>query len=454
MASDPAATLDAAASPLLERLPADVLFRSSGTELTAAQLLASAHELAGRLPAGSDVINVCRDRFHFTVALLASLSVGRAVLLPANRHPATIQALVDLHKDACLVHDDRPIAGVKVAHAIRAGSFRKAAGGEAPVPMIADDQPCVVAFTSGSTGIPKANPKHWRTLRDGTLINGVRVFGGLGAGANVVATVPPQHMYGLETSILAPMFRPLSVLASRPFYPADIAAALEAVAAPRVLVTTPIHLRALLESGLRLPEVARVISATAPLAASLARAAEESFAAEVLELYGCTETGCLASRRCARDEPWQLFPQFSLELSAGTAVASASHLIDQVELNDVLELEGEGRFRIVGRSSDLLNVAGMRGSLSQLTMQLLGIPGVCDGVVFVPDSGRDAEVGRVAAFVVTDRPVRAVLEELARLVDPVFLPRPLLAVSQLPRLETGKLDHGAISLLWAARRSR
>jgi hypothetical protein len=72
----------------------------------------------------------------------------------------------------------------------------------------------------------------------------------------------------------------------------------------------------------------------------------------------------------------------------------------------------------------------------------------------VPDSGRDAEVGRVAAFVVTDRPVRAVLGELARLVHPVFLPRPLLAVSLLPRLETGKLDHGAISRLWAARRSR
>jgi acyl-coenzyme A synthetase/AMP-(fatty) acid ligase len=454
LAIETAATVCPAASPLLERQPAAVLFRGPGSELTAARLLACARELASRLPAGANVINVCQDRFDFTVALLAALSIGRAVLLPANRHPATVQALLDLEHHACLVHDEDAVPDVKAAHLIRAVSLRTGIVEESPVPLIADHQLCVIAFTSGSTGIPKANPKPWQTLRDGARINGERVFGGLGDGATVVATVPPQHMYGLETSILAPMFLPLSVYTSRPFYPADIAAALEAVAAPRILVTTPIHLRALLEAGLRLPEVARVISATAPLAPGLARAAEGSFADEVLELYGCTETGCLASRRCALDEPWQLFPQFSLDPGAGPAVVSAAHLAEAVELNDVLEVSSEGRFRIVGRSSDLLNVAGMRGSLAQLTMQLLAVPGVRDGVVFVPDSGRDAEVGRVAAFVVTDRPVRAVLGELARLVHPVFLPRPLLAVSLLPRLETGKLDHGAISRLWAARRSR
>jgi hypothetical protein len=62
-------------------------------------------------------------------------------------------------------------------------------------------------------------------------------------------------------------------------------------------------------------------------------------------------------------------------------------------------------------------------------------------------------VGRVAAIVVTDRPVQAVLEELSRVVDRVFLPRPMLSVEKLPRSDLGKLDHQAVDELWNAHRS-
>ena len=46
------------------------------------------------------------------------------------------------------------------------------------------------------------------------------------------------------------------------------------------------------------------------------------------------------------------------------------------------------------------------------------------------------------------------LAELRLAIDPVFLPRPLCLVDQLPRNETGKLPHEALlNMLRAARRS-
>ena len=88
----------------------------------------------------------------------------------------------------------------------------------------------------------------------------------------IVATVPPQHMYGLEMSILLPALGDMAVHCGRPMFPQDVAGALADVPEPRVLVTTPVHLRVLSESGIRFPDTALIMSATAPLDAGKPRA--------------------------------------------------------------------------------------------------------------------------------------------------------------------------------------
>ncbi len=117
------------------------------------------------------------------------------------------------------------------------------------------------------------------------------------AGISLVATVPPQHMYGFESSVLLALHGGAVLDASRPFFPADIAAALRRVPAPRMLVTTPFHLRTVLDAKLALPPLTLVLCATAPLAPQLAAEAEARLGAPLLEIYGCTEAGQVASRR-------------------------------------------------------------------------------------------------------------------------------------------------------------
>ena len=87
--------------------------------------------------------------------------------------------------------------------------------------------------------------KTWQALVDGTTLN-LPHFLGAGPGPfAVVSTVPAQHMYGFETTALAALRGPVTMHDGRPFYPANVAAALLESPPPRVLVTTPVHLRAL-----------------------------------------------------------------------------------------------------------------------------------------------------------------------------------------------------------------
>ena len=112
----------------------------------------------------------------------------------------------------------------------------------------------------------------------------------------VVATVPPQHMYGFEMSVLLSLQSGHAFCAEHPFYPADICSVLAGVPAPRTLVSTPVHLRALLAANLTLPALHAVVSATAPLDEALARQVERRFGAPLLEIYGSTESGQMATR--------------------------------------------------------------------------------------------------------------------------------------------------------------
>jgi acyl-coenzyme A synthetase/AMP-(fatty) acid ligase len=273
-----------------------------------------------------------------------------------------------------------------------------------------------------------------------------------GSASTLVGTVPPQHMYGFESTLMLALQNRIAFNGDSPFYPADIVASLEAIPGDRILVTTPFHLRMLLAESLPLPTVKLLLSATAPLSIELAREAERRFAAPLLEIYGCTEAGQLATRRPTEGETWETFRGVAIEEhgssdGAGGWYACGGHVDAPTRLSDVLALDGPTRFRLLGRDADMVNVAGKRTSLAYLNNVLCSIPGVDDGAFFNPDEGT-REVARLTAFVVT-RALSAeqILARLRSQTDAVFLPRPLHLVDALPRATTGKLPQAALAEL-------
>ncbi|HHW4681332.1 MAG TPA: AMP-binding protein, partial [Xylella taiwanensis] len=238
----------------------------------------------------------------------------------------------------------------------------------------------------------------------------------------VVATVPPQHMYGMELSVLLPLMAPVAVHAGRPFFPEDVARTLAEVPAPRLLVTTPVHLRVLVQSGLRFPEIVGIVSATAPLARDLAVAVEACFGCELREMFGSTETCVFAVRRTAYEQAWRLLDGVSLEVDADVTWVHARHLAAPVPIGDLVDVYADGRFEVLGRQADLLEIAGKRASLGELNRCLLDIPGVVDGALVQMPLEPDQTVGRIAAVVVAPTLHEVYIQNRLRTkMDPLFL---------------------------------
>jgi len=138
------------------------------------------------------------------------------------------------------------------------------------------------------------------------------------------------------------------------------------------------------------------------------------------------------------------------------AWAEGGHVNARTPLADLIEPAGEGRFVLLGRQADMVNIAGKRSSLAYLTQVLLRVPGVVDGAFFIPEEAADdGAVARLAAAVVAPgQSASTLMTALREHLDPVFLPRPLLLVPALPRSDTSKLPVAELrALLNAARPS-
>ena len=426
--------------PLIAGFAAEApLIRHPGATVSAGEFLGQVLALAQTLPAAPYLVNLCEQRANFLVAWCAAAVRGQTNLLPASRAPQVIA-------DAQRSHGDNHRVDDEVVERVLAR--RPAAAALADMPQIAADHIVQIAFTSGSTGTPTAHAKRWGSLHFNTRFNAERIRECLGeaeaAAPTVIATVPPQHMYGTETSVLLPLLAAMAVHGARPLFAQDVAVALAEVPEPRVLVTTPVHLRTLLASTQAFPPVAVVVSATAPMDAQLALSVAAAWKAPLLEMFGSTETCVIGTRLTARESGWRLYPGITLEPANDHTWVRAPWFDTPTRLQDVVELDADGRMLLRGRNVDMIEIAGKRASLSDLTRRLLAIPGVRDAVVFQPaDTEAAAQgVGRVqrvaAAVVAPTLNAHDILSAMAQSVDPAFLPRPLLLLAELPRNELGK----------------
>ncbi|GAB1595137.1 AMP-binding protein [Lysobacter claricitrinus] len=402
---------------------------------------------AAALPAAGYAVNLCEDRYRFIVALCAAALRGQVTLLPPSRAPAVVDSVRADHPDSICIGDG-------ALDPAPPGFWRlpDELGELDGAPLEIDaDATLLIGFTSGSTGQPKPNPKTLASFVSSTAQNiaAMRDLLAHGHVTPLVATVPPQHMYGMETSVMLPLLGDIAVHADRPFFPQDVARAVADCPRAPLLVTTPVHLRALVQArdddaSFAMPPLAAIVSATAPLPRDLAQAAEAAFGCEVREMFGSTETCILARRRTAQDDAWTLLPGVTLAPQPDGTLVDAPHLQAPVALADLVELLPDGRFRLRGRNADLLEIAGKRASLGDLTRKLLAVPGVVDGIVVQLDADAHG-VCRIAALAVAPTLTPDdILRALRQQMDPVFLPRRLRCIASLPRNETGKLPRSLV----------
>lgn len=444
------------ALPLLPEANGDrVVAYRNGRPVTRAEFLREVGSIAATLPATEHVLNLCKDRYWFATSLLAAISRNIKTYLPnttAREYVAGLQQ--SLPGSWCIgdyeggYEDDLPYRNIASAkHNADPDGF--------PATSIPGSQPALTIYTSGSTGKRQPHQKTLQRLHQNAASEAEVMWKFAGGECSVVGTVPSQHMYGLESTILLPMVGGGRICSRIPFFPRDIAEALAETPPPRLLVTTPFHLRNLLDADIKVPPVAAILSATAMLPSSLAAETERRLNAPLVEIYGSTETGQIAFRRPVCHADWIPYPGIHIEQQNGMTAAKGGHLEQEYELNDSVELTKSGTFHLLGRNSDIVNIAGKRSSLGYLSHILTGLPGVRDAVYFLPERDEPARVARLAAFVVAPQLTPSdILSALRKHVDPLFLPRPIIFVRSLPRNETGKIPAEDLEKFIAAHHPR
>jgi len=436
-----------ASIPLIRGFRAGAAFAyRDGLAISVEAFLRDAGHLADRLPERRHVLNLCDDRYRFAVGFAAALLRGQTSLLPPSEAPDLIARLASQYSDLYCLTDrgTRPVSLPTVAFPeppLHAGLEARL------VPVVAETHVAAIVFTSGSTGQPVPHRKTWGSLVRTALAEieglGLRAHPGIA----LLGTVPSQHVFGLEATVMAVMQGGFALHARRAFYPADVRADLASLPRPRGLVTAPVHLRVLLADPEALPAADFLLCATAPLPPQLATEAEARFGAPLHEIYGCTESGGIATRRTVERSEWRALADIAMRSDATGTRVKGGPVETEVLLADVIELLGRGKFLLHGRTADLVNIAGKRTSLAYLNYHLNSIEGVRDGVFVVPEQQGEA-VTRLAAYVVAPGlSGEVLLRALRRRIDPAFLPRPLHLVDALPRNATGKLPRGMLAEL-------
>lgn len=416
--------------PLFPRHHAhQVVYTDTQRNLSRAQFLGLAYALSEKLPEQTHCLNVCDDRLFFMLGFCAALLRGQCTLLPASRTESSLADIVRLHPSITALCDGpQAFAGINYLHLEALpldASPHEHDEGIPPSTLAAE------LFTSGSTGAPQSHRKTWGMLTQGAQ----QLAAELRPDGILLGSVPSQHMFGLESTILLPMQNGLTLAGDCPLLPQDILSSMQRLTAPAWWATTPLHLRACVNSGLTFPRLAGIVCATQTLAPDLAQAAETCFQAPLHEIYGCTEAGVVGIRRPTHTTTWRCFPDWKMTQTDGHTQIEGLRSPETLQLSDHIALLPDGLFLLQGRHANLIKVGGKRIHLDALNQILLSLPGIQDGVFVQPVEG-----GRLTAIVVAAEPNPAVLlAALRKQIDPVFLPRPIHWVPALPRNALGKL---------------
>ncbi|HEX5276675.1 MAG TPA: AMP-binding protein [Fluviicoccus sp.] len=456
---------------------------------TRAQAIAAALAADG-IGAGDTVALMCRNHRGFVEGLLAVSRLGADVVLLNTEFPAPqLRQVLDRHALSLVIHDGEfNSVFVKAGYDGRRvladsqgapGSLCSLASRHEPAPG-PRRQGQIIILTSGTTGVPKGAPRKTPALAAvgpiATLFNTLP----LRSGEPVLIGTPLFHGFGLAFLAVALSLGSTMVLCRR--FDADKVAQLLVMHQVKTFVAVPVMLQRLLD----IPAVGRyswsfrhlstVISAGAPLGASLATRWMDTHGENLFNLYGSTEAGVgtlatpqdmraapgtvgrmplgtdlriLDSNGCALPAglPGHICVRSGMLFEGYVGGGSKPMLNGYMNTGDIGHVDAEGRLFVEGREDDMIVSGGENVFPLEVEEWLSAYPGVVDVAVV---GVKDEEFGqRLKAFVVAgadaDFGPETLKGFLRERIARYKVPRDIVLVAELPRNATGKVLRGQLA---------
>ena len=327
----------------------------------------------------------------------------------------------------------------------------------------APPRPDLLKITSGTTGAPRAV-----RVRQSHLVADCRnICESMGIRPDDVnfGIIPFAHSYGFSNLVTPLIFQGTGLVCSTDRVPRAVCKHLDTSGAT-VFPATPALFQALSSlSNAEMPAAIRLcISAGAPLAPEISSKFYDRFGLKIHSFYGSSECGGIAYDRSDECNPALGFVGTPLN---GVAITSFNQ--DRIAVHgpnvadgyfpesDATVLDG-GRFvpgdiveeselglRLIGRISDIVNIAGKKVHPSMIEEHLRKLPGVVDTIVFgIPSATRNEDL--VAYVVGSSALTRAILENHCRDgLEAWQVPREFRIVAALPFNQRGKINRAELS---------
>lgn len=304
-----------------------------------------------------------------------------------------------------------------------------------------DDSDTLCVHTSGSTGVPKE--LHVEKER---MMNSARMtvrFLRLRAGDTALLCMPLPYIAGKMVVVRAlvaglnlipvrPCGHPLAEVAEAPAFAAMI---------PMQVFNT---LQVPAERG-RLEGIRQLIIGGGAVDAALGGVLR-GFPNAVWSTYGMTETlSHIAMRRLSGPEAsewYTLFEGVSVSLSPDGALIVHAPAVNpgRLETNDLVELDAQGRFRVLGRRDNTINTGGVKVQVEQVEEALAARLPFPFAITAAPDAKFGERIVLLVEKVPADHP--AIAPAVAAL-PPYWRPKQVVSVPALPKTGTGKPDRAA-----------
>lgn len=404
--------------------------------------------LAQRLPEGYAVCNLCSSYLGFLITWLAALRRNLPVILPPSRGTADLAHVLSLaNQPVVLLSDSAPPAGIDAP-------WLQCQLGAMPQQTLPAAKLCwktgldnaqITLYTSGSTGASEPQSRSLAQLFAGALQLGARLgqhpapvsVSCLDTFDYIVSSVPPQHMFGIETMLMLSITFNKPVIDRRPLLPADIQEAMNSRPGKAAWIATPLHLQAVARIASTLESCALTLTSTMPLSPEVAQKTEALIKGPVIEIYGSTETGALATRRTATTTIWKQLDSVELDFGYSNVRATGQHFDSPQTITDRLERLDARQFKLIGRDTDVIKIGGRRTSLAALNAILQEIGGIDDAVFMRAVTGEHQRPVLIYTKTSTLTPAQ-IKSALRKKIDPLFLPRVIIGVDHLQRNERGK----------------
>ena len=277
-------------------------------------------------------------------------------------------------------------------------------------------------FTSGSTGNPVGALKTKKHLEEEVEVL-TKLFEKKDI-KKVILTVPFIHIYGMLFGLLYPLLNDIDIVLKEHFLPNDL---LNLIDDNSLVVTTPLYIKALNKISQKKDlSKATFVSSTGPLDSKNAKEFKGKFNTNVMQIFGSTETGGIAYK-VNDDTMWTPMPKVEIQTNDKNELKVISPFVSTTiyensfkDINgimqtfDYIEKEKE-KFRLIGRSSQILKIAGKRYSTIQIENILEEQEEINKALVFVSSDddslrGEVLDITLESSKTFTSRDIKKILQ--------------------------------------------